>query len=133
MSISQVGGGSQAPYAPAQVATPEAAPAPRPAAEVNVPKVELKPIPKAEINVDVEKLKAQLQKIATSRTGGLKTDEALGKGLFGVPTLEWRGRLFWGLDALPMLRAYLLGDAWFDGPDWNAVETTAVGVRRQLS
>ena len=61
MSISQVGGGSQAPYAPAQVATPDVAPAPRPAAEVNVPKVELKPIPKAEINVDVEKLKAQLK------------------------------------------------------------------------
>jgi len=35
-----------------------------------------------------EKLKAQLQKIATSRTGGLKTDEALGKtgaGPEGLP------------------------------------------------
>ena len=31
----------------------------------------------------VEKLKAQLQKIASSRTGGMKTDEALGKTGFG--------------------------------------------------
>ena len=42
-------------------------------------------------------------------------------------------RVFWGQDALPMLRAYLLGDHWFDGPDWRAPEAIAVGVRRQLS
>jgi len=61
------------------------------------------------------------------------TDEALRLGLFGVPSFVVDDKVFWGQDALPMLRAYLLGDAWFEGPDWNAVETTAVGVRRQLS
>jgi len=26
------------------------------------------------------------------------------------------GEHFWGLDALPLLRAYLQGDPWFSGP-----------------
>ena len=61
MSISHVGGVSQAVQAPAKATAPEAAQASRPSTEVGVPKVELKPIPKANINVDVEKLKAQLK------------------------------------------------------------------------
>lgn len=47
------------------------------------------------------------------------TDAAIARGVFGVPTFEIDGRLFWGFDALPMLRAALQGDAWFDGPDWD--------------
>lgn len=48
------------------------------------------------------------------------TDQAIAHGLFGVPTYEVDGKLFWGLDALPMLRGYLEGDAWFSGADWDA-------------
>ena len=44
------------------------------------------------------------------------TDLAITRGVFGVPTFELDGRLFWGVDALPMLRAALRGEAWFDGP-----------------
>jgi hypothetical protein len=51
-------------------------------------------------------------------------------GVFGVPTWVVDGRLFWGQDALPMLRAYLQGDAWFDGPDWQAPARCAVGIKR---
>jgi 2-hydroxychromene-2-carboxylate isomerase len=63
---------------------------------------------------------------------GLKdaTDEALARGVFGVPTVEVDGRLFWGLDALEMLAAYLKGDAWFDGPDWDAAATPRPGIVR---
>lgn len=32
------------------------------------------------------------------------TDAAIAQGLFGVPSFEAFGRLYWGLDALPMLR-----------------------------
>ena len=58
------------------------------------------------------------------------TDEAIARGLFGVPTFELDGRLFWGLDALPMLRAALLGDAWFGGPAWDAAGQPRPGVKR---
>ena len=47
------------------------------------------------------------------------TDAAIARGVFGVPTFEIDGRLFWGFDALPMLRAALQGDAWCDGPGWD--------------
>ena len=58
------------------------------------------------------------------------TDEAIARGLFGVPTFELDGRLFWGADALPMLRAALLGDAWFGGPAWAAAGQPRPGVKR---
>jgi 2-hydroxychromene-2-carboxylate isomerase len=48
------------------------------------------------------------------------TDAALAQGVFGVPTFLVEGRLFWGLDSMPMLRGLLAGDPWFDGPDWEA-------------
>lgn len=56
--------------------------------------------------------------------------EAVNRGLFGVPTIECEGRLFWGLDALPMLAAFLLGDAWFEGPAWDREGAPRPGVVR---
>lgn len=46
-----------------------------------------------------EEVKAELRTL---------TDAAVARGLFGVPTFELAGRLYWGLDALPMLREDLL-------------------------
>ena len=59
-----------------------------------------------------------------------QTDAALARGVFGVPTIEVDGRFLWGLDALPMLAALLRGDAWFDGPDWDAAGLSRPGVVR---
>lgn len=59
------------------------------------------------------------------------TDAAIAHGVFGVPTFAVDDKLFWGLDALAMLRNYLLGDPWFDGPDWNAVQTVSSGIARR--
>jgi MFS family permease len=50
------------------------------------------------------------------------TDEALQLGVFGTPAYCVDGRLFWGFDGLAMLRAYLSGDAWFDGPQWTEAD-----------
>lgn len=60
-----------------------------------------------------------------------QTAAALARGIFGVPTIEVDGRLFWGLDALPMLAASLRGDAWFDGPAWDAAGAPRAGVVRR--
>jgi 2-hydroxychromene-2-carboxylate isomerase len=59
------------------------------------------------------------------------TDEALALGVFGVPAFVLRGRLFWGLDALPMLAAALRGDAWFDTPAWEREGAPRPGVSRR--
>jgi 2-hydroxychromene-2-carboxylate isomerase len=50
------------------------------------------------------------------------TDLAIAHGVFGVPAFEVDDHLFWGFDGLAMLRAYLEGDAWFDGPEWTEVD-----------
>jgi 2-hydroxychromene-2-carboxylate isomerase len=72
--------------------------------------------------VDSDEVKAQLKR---------NTDEAIALGVFGVPAFIANEKLFWGLDSLPMLRACLQGDPWFDGPDWQAGANIPVGVRRQ--
>ncbi|HQC98446.1 MAG TPA: DsbA family protein [Aquabacterium sp.] len=60
-----------------------------------------------------------------------RTEAAVAQGIFGVPTLVCRGRQFFGLDALPMLRAALGGDAWFDGPAWDDAGSQPPGLQRR--
>lgn len=71
---------------------------------------------------DSEEVKAELK---------ANTSAAIEKGVFGVPTCEVDGKLFWGADGLPMLRAFLEGDAWFDGPAWQAAAELPVGQSRK--
>ena len=47
-------------------------------------------------------------------------DEAIALGLFGVPALVVDGKVFWGFDALPMLRDYLDGGSWFQSGAWDS-------------
>ena len=55
---------------------------------------------------------------------------AIAQGVFGVPTIELDGRLFWGLDGLEMVAECLRGDAWFDEP-WHSAGAPRPGVQRQ--
>ncbi len=59
------------------------------------------------------------------------TAAALAGGMFGVPSVAFDGRLFWGLDALPMLRDALLQGAWFSGPAWEAAAQQRPGIVRR--
>jgi 2-hydroxychromene-2-carboxylate isomerase len=58
------------------------------------------------------------------------TDEAIARGLFGVPTYAVDGKLFWGFDALTMLRGYLEADPWFAGEAWDAAARRPAAQRR---
>lgn len=58
--------------------------------------------PQPQCSLDDQRVKEQLK---------TSTEQALARGVFGVPTFEVDGQLFWGLDSLPMLKAYLQGDA----------------------
>ena len=71
-------------------------------------------------SVDAPEVKEQLK---------ANTEEALARGVFGVPTFCVDGKVFWGLDALPMMRAYLDGDPWFDA-SWDAAASIQQGVKR---
>ena len=76
-------------------------------------------VPARDMNGDA--VKAQLK---------AHTEEAIAAGVFGVPTFAVDDKLFWGFDALPMLRAYCEGDAWFDGPAWAAARQLPQGATR---
>jgi 2-hydroxychromene-2-carboxylate isomerase len=58
-------------------------------------------------------------------------DDAIALGVFGVPAFEVNGKVFWGLDSLAMLRQYLEGDSWFDGPVWDAAKCVPIGMTRR--
>lgn len=60
-----------------------------------------------------------------------ETEAALALGVFGVPTLELEGRLFWGQDALPMVRAALEGDPWFRSGGWEDAGRPRPGLTRR--
>ena len=66
-----------------------------------------------------EEVKAQLK---------AHTDAAIAQDVFGVPAFEVDGKVFWGLDALPMLRSYLEGDTWFNGAPWDAPKNLPRGL-----
>ena len=56
------------------------------------------------------------------------TEAAVADAVFGVPTFCVEGHGFFGLDGLPMLRAYLQGDAWFATDRWKAAAATSSGL-----
>ncbi len=58
------------------------------------------------------------------------TNAAIAAGVFGVPSFEHDGRVFWGVDALDMLCDALQGAAWLDGPAWAAAAVAPPGVVR---
>jgi 2-hydroxychromene-2-carboxylate isomerase len=59
------------------------------------------------------------------------TESAIKNGVFGVPTFKVDDKLFFGLDALPMLAAYLKKNVWFDGSAWSDAAMLPVGTTRQ--
>jgi 2-hydroxychromene-2-carboxylate isomerase len=72
-------------------------------------------------DVAAEDVKAELK---------ANTEAAIARGVFGVPTCAVDDKLFWGFDALPMLRAYLEDDPWFASDAWDAASNVGSGITR---
>lgn len=58
------------------------------------------------------------------------TDEALARGVFGVPTLVIGETLFFGADAMEMARDYALAGCRFDDPEFDRVAALPEGAQR---
>jgi len=89
---------------------------------------------------DAQRQKALAQSLAPKRDPAsddvkaqlkANTDDAIARGVFGVPTYLVGDRLFWGFDALPMLRAWLEGDPWFDSGEWEEAARVGAGIARK--
>jgi 2-hydroxychromene-2-carboxylate isomerase len=84
----------------------------------------------------LEALRAQLQPRRDPAGEEVKselkanTDAALARGLFGVPSCEVDGKVFWGFDGLPVLREYLQGNAWFASGAWERAAAVPTGKTR---
>ena len=59
------------------------------------------------------------------------TEQAVERGVFGVPTLVVRGEYFWGEDATGMaFRTQAQGTEWLDAGEWARTRSLPVGVNR---
>jgi 2-hydroxychromene-2-carboxylate isomerase len=63
-----------------------------------------------------------------------QTEDAISRGVFGVPTMEVDGELFWGYDDLPYLELLLAGNDPLDRTDWQkwAAAPQPSAARRSL-
>ena len=59
------------------------------------------------------------------------TDEAVARGVFGVPTLAIGDELFWGADATAMAADYVAAGCRFDDPEYARVAQLPVGAARR--
>ncbi len=74
-------------------------------------------------NPESAQVKAQLK---------ANTDQAIARGVFGVPSFEVSNKVFWGLDALPMLRECMVCADAFPSEEWLAADGIA-GIKRARS
>ncbi len=58
-------------------------------------------------------------------------EEAIGAGVFGVPTAVVDGQLFWGVDATDMLLACVKDDPFFSSAPYRDAYTLPAAVHRQ--
>lgn len=58
------------------------------------------------------------------------TAEAVSRGVWGVPTFEVSGQLFWGADSFPMMLDYLQHPDLFGTADMKQLETLPIGAAR---
>jgi 2-hydroxychromene-2-carboxylate isomerase len=59
------------------------------------------------------------------------TDEAIARGVFGVPTLAIGGELFWGADATAMAADFVAAGCRYADPEYARVAALPVGATRR--
>ena len=79
-------------------------------------------VPDATARIASAEVKAELRR---------NTDEAIARGVFGVPTLAVGEELFWGDDATAMAADYVAAGCRFDDPEYARVTALPVGAARR--
>ena len=76
---------------------------------------------------------ARIAEAEVKATLRLNTDEAISRGVFGVPTLDVRGELFWGADATQMAADYAAAGCRWTDPEYARAALMPVGASRDAS
>jgi len=82
-----------------------------------------------ELGLDVGSLQDPVIKQGLRR----ETNDASARGVFGVPTLVTGGHLFWGVEGLDLVRAYLNEPGFFESEEMRAAGCVPVGASRKIS
>ncbi|KPK08707.1 MAG: hypothetical protein AMJ64_02560 [Betaproteobacteria bacterium SG8_39] len=82
-----------------------------------------------ELNVEPDVLAAAEVKDALRAN----TEQATQRGVFGVPTFDVEGELFWGVDAIDFLKAYLEDPSILRSAEMERLKTLPVGAARKAS
>lgn len=61
----------------------------------------------------------------------VETEQAVAKGVFGVPTLIVDGELFWGADAMEFIEAYLANPGLLASAEMKRAGTLPIGAARK--
>jgi len=59
------------------------------------------------------------------------TDMAIARGVFGVPTVEVDGELFWGLDSVGFLKAFLADPAVVRNEEMRRLNALSAAAARK--
>jgi len=78
-------------------------------------------VPDATARIASAEVKAELRR---------NTDEAIARGVFGVPTLAVGEELFWGDDATAMAIDYAMAGCRYDDPEYARVSSLPIGAAR---
>ncbi len=81
-------------------------------------------------SLDVDRFRLSEQDVKDALR--LETEQALARGVFGVPTLIVDGQLFWGADATDFARAYLVDPKIVATDEMKRVTMLPMGVSRKL-
>ena len=60
------------------------------------------------------------------------TEEATARGVFGVPTIEVGGELFWGADSIEFLKDFLNNPAVIENPEMQRLDNLPVAAARKI-
>jgi len=84
---------------------------------------------RSELGVPIDALAARATKDALRAN----TEQAAASGVFGVPTFEVDGELFWGVDAIDFLKACLEDPAILHDVEMKRLAALPVGAARKVS
>ena len=59
------------------------------------------------------------------------TERAAGVGVFGVPSFEADGEIFWGVDSVDLLKAFLADASVLRNAEMGRLDALPVGVSRR--
>ena len=80
-----------------------------------------------ELGVDAARLSSAEVKSALRQN----TDEAIARGVFGVPSFVADGEVFWGADSIEFVNAFLADPALLHSDETRRLDTLPIGAQRQ--